>query len=159
MPARNDPTRAARREIADYLRAQTAPLQRAIEAQRQWAGALPALYARANEAKNAETAARARTLGRTYAPLFRECLTQTERLPAPQSAIRCQEYMARWLKALINAADSLVNAPEDGRDLTYLRDCHDFLDDARYAVKGLTEIRQRLYEAAKSPPAGAPPKR
>jgi hypothetical protein len=67
--------------------------------------------------------------------------------------------MARWLKALINAADSLVNAPEDGRDLTYLRDCHDFLDDARYAVKPLTEIRQRLHEASRGPPAGAPPKR
>jgi hypothetical protein len=96
-------------------------------------------------------AARARALGRTYAPLFRECLAQAERLKAPPSAVRCQEYMARWLKALINAADSLVNAPEDGRDLSYLRDCHDFLDDARYAARPLTEIRQRLYEAARGP--------
>jgi hypothetical protein len=159
MPPPNDPARNARREIAEYLRAQTPALQRAIEAQRQWATSLPALYSQKSDGANAATAARARSLGRKYAPIFRECLAQAEKLRAPQAAVRCQEYMARWLKALINAADSLVNAPEDGRDLTYLRDCHDFLDDARYAVKPLTEIRQRLHEASKGPPAGAPPKR
>ena len=152
MPSKNDSVRTARREIAHYLRAQTAPLQRAIEGQRQCFTALPALHSQATDGQNAATAARARALGRTYAPLFRDCLAQVEELRAPPSAIRCQEYMARWLKALINAADSLVNAPEDGRDVTYLRDCHDFLDDARYAVKPLTEIRQLLYEAAKGPP-------
>ncbi|HEY3108267.1 MAG TPA: hypothetical protein VGL23_05910 [Chloroflexota bacterium] len=152
MPTTNDPVRSARREIGHYLRAQTAPLQRAIEAQRQCFSTLPALHSQASEGQNAATAARARALGKTYAPVFRDCLAQTEKLQAPRSAIRCQEYMARWLNALINAADSLVNAPEDGRDVAYLRDCHDFLDDARYAVKPLTEIRLRLYEAAKGPP-------
>jgi hypothetical protein len=158
MPPTTDPNRNARREIAQYLRAQRAPLQRAIEAQRQWSKALPALYSQAGQGRGPKTAAQARALGRTYAPLFRECLAEAEMLRAPQTALRCQEYMARWLKALVNAADSLVNAPEDGRDVTYLRDCHDFLDDARYAVKPLTEIRQRLHEAARGSSTGAPPK-
>jgi hypothetical protein len=158
MPSTNDVNRIARRQIAEYLRSQTAPLQRAIEAQREWSKALPALYSQASESAGPATAARARTLGRTYAPLFRACLAEAERLRPPQTALRCQEYMTRWLKALINAADSLVNAPEDGRDVTYLRDCHDFLDDARYAVKPLTEMRQRLHEAARGPSAGSSPK-
>jgi hypothetical protein len=159
MPSPNDAVRSARREIADYLRAQTAPLQRASEAQRHLSTAFSALYSQGSDGANAARAERARALGRTHAPVFRECLGQVEKLRVPQPAVRCQEYMARWLKALINAADSLVNAPEDGRDQAYLRDSKDFLDDARYAVKPLTEIRQRLHEAAKGPPAGAPPKR
>jgi hypothetical protein len=153
MPRTNDPARSARREIAEYLRRQSGPLQRANEGQRQWAAILPDLYGQSTEgAGAAATAARARALGRVYGPLFRECLTQLEGLNVPLPAIRCQEYMARWLKALINAADSLANAPEDGRDLAYLRDCADFLEDARYAVKPLTEVRQLLYEAARGPP-------
>jgi hypothetical protein len=159
MPSPNDSVRGARQEIADYLRALTPALQRANEAQRQWMAALPALYNQGSEGAIAAKAGRARALGRTYQPIFRDCLAQVEKLRVPPPAVRCQEYMARWLKALINATDSLVNAPEDGRDLTYLRDCHDFVDDARYAVKSLTEMRQRLHEAAKGPPAGAPPKR
>src|SRR5919202_5200328 len=142
MPSRNDAVRSQRREIAGYLRALTAPIKRASEAQRRWTETLPELYSQATEGQNATTAARARALGKAYAPLFRDCLAQAEQLKAPPSAVRCQEYLARWLKALINAADSLVNAPEDGRDMTYLRDCHDFLEDARYAVKPLTEVRQ-----------------
>jgi len=153
MPRTNDPARSARREIADYLRRQSAPLQSANEAQRQWSVVLPDLYGQSTEGAGAPaTAARARALGRAYGPLFRDCLAQVEQQSVPLPAIRCQEYMARWLKALINAADSLANAPEDGRDVTYLRDCADFLEDARYAVKPLTEVRQLLYEAAGGQP-------
>ncbi|MBM4418957.1 MAG: hypothetical protein FJ033_11710 [Chloroflexi bacterium] len=60
----------------------------------------------------------------------------------------------RWLGFLINACNALPNAPDDGRDTSYLRDCKDFLDDARYAAKALSEIRQRLHEAIQPKPAG-----
>src|SRR3954471_23985906 len=106
MPRTNDPARSARREIAEYLRRLSGPLQRANEGQRQWAAVLPDLYGQSTEGAGAATAARARALGRVYGPLFRECLAQVEILNVPLPAIRCQEYMARWLKALINAADS-----------------------------------------------------
>jgi hypothetical protein len=151
--------RAARKEIADYLRAHAPPLQKATEAQRQWSKALGPLYEQATDGKGAITAARARALGKTYTPIFRQCLAELSKLEAPQPATRYQEYLVRWLKSLINASDSLTNAPDDGRDVSYLRDCHDFLDDARYAVKPLTEIREKLYEAARGPAASAPPKK
>jgi hypothetical protein len=152
---RPDPGRS-RREIADYLRAQAAPLQRANEAQKLWGKQLPQLFESVNDGKGAVAAIRARSLGKQYGTLFREVLAQVEKLTPPQAAIRCQEYMSRWLKALINASDSLLHAPEDGKDIAYLRDCNDYLDDARYAAKPLTEIRQKLYDVVKGGSASAP---
>lgn len=130
------------------------PVQRAVEAQRQWSKSLPELYNGVQEGKGAVTAARARALGKTYGPVFKQCHEIVGRITPPASAVRYHEYLLRWLKSLINASDTLIHAPEDGRDVAYLRDCHDFLDDARYAVKPLTEIRTRLYEIAR----GQPPK-
>jgi hypothetical protein len=78
-----------------------------------------------------------------------------EKLAPPAAARRGDEYLRRWLRFLIMACDALASAPPDGADTTYLGDCHDYVDDARYAAKALSTIRQRLREALAKPSVGA----
>lgn len=143
------PARGARREIAEYLRAQTAPVHEAFEAYRAWQVQIPSLFEYVKTGQNLTAATKARALGKQYGAIFHHSLEQAEALTPPTPAVRCQEYLIRWLTCLIRACDALSHAPEDGRDTAFLRDAHDYIEDARYAFKPLNEIRQRLYEAAR----------
>lgn len=144
-----------RAEVSAYLRAQAVPLHAAAEAQKKWAPAVQQIFDQIKQGKTQVAALNARAVGRQYADVYRKCLGQAEALQPPQPALRCQEYLTRWLKSLVNACQVLSHAPEDGKDTAWVRDAHDFLDDARYAVKPMTEIRQRLYELAQGKPSGA----
>jgi hypothetical protein len=148
-------TQQIRQDIAAYLRAQGAPLHVAAEAQKKWAPLIAAVFEDMKAGKPAVAALRARGLGHQFTPIFKRTLEHAEGLKPPQTALRCQEYFVRWIRSLVNAADALAGAPEDGRDAAYLRDAHDYLEDARYAVKPLTDLRLRLYDIAqgKKPPA------
>ena len=153
MSARSDSNRTVRKEINEYLRAQNTPLLAAHEAHKQWMAQLPQIYELVRSGHGVSAAANSRTLGKHYGSVFRHSTSDIEKIKPPQAASRCQEYMLRWLNCLIKASDALVNAPEDGRDGQYLRDSRDYMDDAQYALKPLVEIRQRLHQAANSPPA------
>lgn len=144
-----------RAEVSAYLRAQAGPLHNAAEAQKKWAPAVQQLMDQVNQGKGQVAGLNARALGRQYRDVFRKALTEAEAIQPPQPAVRCQEYMLRWLKSLVNACDSLSHAPEDGKDTSFARDVRDYLDDARYAVRPMTEIRQRLYELAQGKPGAA----
>ncbi|HEY3083112.1 MAG TPA: hypothetical protein VGM69_24745 [Chloroflexota bacterium] len=151
------PSGSGRREIAGYLRASSPPLQAAIEAQRELGRQLSPLYVRANEGHAAEVAERARALGKRQGQLFRTQLERVEKIVPPPAARRGDEYLRRWLRFLIMACDALASAP-DGGDTTYLGDCHDYVDDARYAAKALSTIRKRLRDALARPSTDAAPK-
>ena len=153
MASKPSSGQGARGEIAAYLRAQAGPLHAAAEAQKRWAPQLQQLFETAKLAKPDTVAFKARALGREYVELYRRHLKEVETLQTPPAALRYQEYSIRWLKGLINACEALLHAPEDGRDQTYLRDARDYFDDARYAVKPMAEIRQRLHELAVGKPA------
>ena len=148
--------------MSDYLRASAPTLQSAIDAHREFTRQLTPLYQQASSGHAASAAIKARTLGKQYAGMFNHHLKKVGELAPPQSAVRANEYFTRWLQFLISACDALTQAQADGRDSTYLRDCHDFLDDARYAAKALAELRQRLHEAvvaaAKSAAASQDPR-
>ena len=145
----------ARAEVTAYLRTQAVPLHAAAEIQKKWAPAIQQLFDQVKLGKTQVAALNARSIGRQYGDLYRKCLQQAEALQPPQPAVRCQEYLIRWLKSLVNACQVLSQAPEDGKDTSWVRDAHDYLDDARYAVKPMTEIRQRLYEIAQNKPSTA----
>ena len=153
MSARPDSNRTIRKEINEYLRAQNTPLLAAHDAHKQWMAKLPDIYEQVRNGQGAPAAAGARLLGKHYGSIFRHSIVDLEKIKPPQAATRCQEYMLRWLNCLVRASDALTNAPEDGRDGQYLRDSRDYMDDAQYALKPLVEIRQRLHQAANSPPA------
>jgi hypothetical protein len=148
MASRPSSVQLARQEIARYLRAQSVPLQTAVDAQKKWAAPVQQLFDQVKLGKVQVASVNARVIGRQYGPLFKKALEQAQNLETPQPAVRCQEYFLRWLRSLVNAADAFAHAPEDGRDGSYLRDATDYLDDARYALKPMNELRQRLYEAA-----------
>jgi hypothetical protein len=145
------PSGSGRREVAAYLRASSAPLQAAIEAQRDLRRDLAPIYAQADEGRAA--AERAVELGRGYGRRFRALLERCEQLAPPSAAARGDEYLRRWLRFLVMACDALAGAPPGG-DGTYLGDCRDYLDDARYAARSLSTMRQRLREAAAGPSSG-----
>ncbi|TAK21273.1 MAG: hypothetical protein EPO26_15185 [Chloroflexota bacterium] len=86
--------------------------------------------------------------------MFGQFQKKVAAVEVPSSANRSHEYLDRWLGFLVSACQVLPNAPDDGRDTSYLRDCHDYLDDARYAAKALGELRQKLHSAASGAPAG-----
>jgi hypothetical protein len=163
-----DKPKGARHEIAEYLRAQTPTVNSVAEGQKQWVGHVQSLFDMARSGNAQAASVRARALGVQFGDHFRKCLEAANKVHPPAPAGRCQEYFQRWISCLIRSADALAHAPEDGKDTSYLRDCHDFVEDARYAVKPLTEIRQRLYLAATgqdpsgaiggaaTPPAAAP---
>jgi hypothetical protein len=153
MSVRPSGPQGIRAEVSAYLRAQAVPLHTAAEAQKKWAPAVQQVIDQANQGKNQVAALNARALGRQYRDIFRKALTEAETLTPPSVALRCQEYMVRWLKALVNACDALAHAPEDGKDTSFMRDARDYLDDARYAVRPMTEIRTRLYEIAQGKPS------
>jgi hypothetical protein len=157
MSARPPGAQGLRADVSAYLRAQAVPLHSAAEAQKKWAPQIQQLFEQIKQGKAQVAALNARSIGRQYGDVFRKCLKQAEALQPPQPALRCQEYLVRWLKALVNACDALSHAPEDGKDQAYVRDAHDYLDDARYAVKPMTEIRQRLYELAQGKTSPAKP--
>lgn len=152
--SRSQPSGSGRREIAAYLRASSPPLQAAIEAQRELVRHLKPLYARANRGQAADAAERARALGKRCGQLFRTQLERVEKLAPPPTAVRGDEYLRRWLRFLVLACDALSSAPPDGGDTIYLGDCRDYVDDARYAAKALSAIRQRLRDALVKPSTG-----
>jgi hypothetical protein len=153
MASRASSAQHARQEIASYLRAQSVPLHAAAEAQKKWAPLVQQIFDQVKSNKVQVAAVNARVLGRQYGAQFRKALEQAEALQPPQPAARCQEYFLRWLRSLVNACDAFSHAPEDARDSNYLRDATDYLDDARYALRPLTELRQRLYDAATGRPS------
>jgi hypothetical protein len=118
-----------------------------MNAHKEFMRTLRPLYGEANAGRGQAAAARARALGREYSPRFHQAHDAARAIRVPQSATRAHEYLMRWLQALVSACDTLPNAPQDGKDTSYLRDCHDFVDDARYAAKALSELRTRLREA------------
>ena len=162
MSVRPSGPQGIRAEINAYLRASAVPVHAAADAQKKSAPVVQQIFDQANKGKPQVAALNARSVGRQYADVFRKALQQAEALQPPQPAIRYQEYLVRWLKGLVNACVALSHAPEDGKDPSYLRDARDYFDDARYSVKPMQEIRQRLYEVgqgrpatpAKAPPAG-----
>lgn len=153
MSVRSSGPQGIRAEVSAYLRAQAAPMHTAAEAQKKWAPLVQQVIDQVNQGKNQVAALNARMIGRQYRDQFRKALTEAEALKPPQPALRYQEYMVRWMKGLVNACDALAHAPEDGKDTSFIRDARDYLDDARYAVRPMTEIRTRLYEVASGKPS------
>jgi hypothetical protein len=136
-----------RRALAAYLRAQSPVVQAAVDAHRSWTAALPALAPDAGRPRP-DVARDARALGAAHAPSFARLAAEARLLAVPAPAAQYHNYLVRWLDHLVSAAQALTQAPADGQDRRYLRDCHDFLADARSAAQPLNQLRLLLHEAA-----------
>jgi len=158
MSARPSGPQGLRAEVSAYLRAQAVPMHAAAEAQKKWAPLVQQVMDQVNQGKNQVAALNARAVGRQYRDVFRKAQAEAEALRPPQPALRYQEYMVRWMKSLVNACDALAHAPEDGKDTSFARDVRDYLEDARYTVVPLNDIRGRLYELASGKPPASPKK-
>lgn len=142
---------SSRPALEAYLRAQAPILSGAVETHRSWAAATRAVFGHAGEP--AAVAARARAYGGELGTEFRIHKAAAEALTPPPIALRCHQYWLRWLALLVLAADSLAHAAPSGRDPSYLRDCRDYLADARTAAAAFNRLRLMLHDVVRGVPA------
>lgn len=133
--------------LALYLRQQAPLLRGMVETHRKWSEGCQSLFALNGDPASA---ARARAFGIAMGTAFRDYKAAAEMVAPPGPALRCHQYWVRWLTHLDRAAQCLAYAPEDGRDLGYLRDCRDYLAEARSAAAAFNRLRLLLHDAART---------
>lgn len=152
-PAARPATKAAasRAQLEAYLRAQAPLLAAATGTHRGWDKAVRAAFHQGGDP--AEVAKQARIHGDELGTAFRIHKAAAEALTPATVALRCHQYWLRWLSLLVLAADSLAHASPTGRDLSYLRDCRDYLADARTAAASFNRLRLMLHDVMRGVPA------
>jgi hypothetical protein len=142
---------SARPALEAYLRAQAPLLQASVQSHRKWEAASGAVFRQGGDPVKLATAARA--CGDELGTAFRIHKAAAEALTPPPVALRCHQYWLRWLALLALASDSLAHASLTGRDLAYLRDCRDYLSDARTAAAAFNRLRLMLHDVVRGVPA------